>query len=96
MHYAGSRHPTHSRAEVANDAPCEDLVARLIGVSGLQWQPAARRVQSARHEHSLSRPPSALGMVGLGMIFDETYRPFFERVPQKGFTTAGSATSTFR
>jgi predicted dehydrogenase len=32
----------------------------------------------------LSRRTLAAGMVGLGMIFDETYRPFFERVHAEG------------
>lgn len=31
-----------------------------------------------------TRPQLRAGMVGMGMIFDETYRPFFESVHQKG------------
>src|SRR5215475_8038566 len=29
---------------------------------------------------AMSRPCLRAGMIGMGMIFDETYRPFFERV----------------
>src|SRR4051794_40473369 len=32
----------------------------------------------------LSKHVLKAGMVGLGMIFDETYRPFFERVRAEG------------
>ena len=31
-----------------------------------------------------NRPSLRAGMVGMGMIFDETYRPFFERVHREG------------
>ena len=31
-----------------------------------------------------TRPSLRAGMVGMGMIFDETYRPFFERVHREG------------
>ncbi len=33
-----------------------------------------------------TQPPNKLraGMVGMGMIFDETYRPFFERAHHAG------------
>ena len=31
-----------------------------------------------------TRPSLRAGMVGMGMIFDETYRPFFERVHKEG------------
>ncbi len=33
---------------------------------------------------TLTRPSLRAGMVGMGMIFDETYRPFFERVHREG------------
>ncbi len=33
---------------------------------------------------SSQRPQLRAGMVGMGMIFDETYRPFFESVHQRG------------
>ena len=34
-------------------------------------------------------PTLRAGMVGLGMIFDETYRPFFERALARGASTSG-------
>ena len=33
---------------------------------------------------TLPRPQLRAGMVGMGMIFDDTYRPFFESVHAKG------------
>ena len=33
---------------------------------------------------TLARPTLRAGMVGMGMIFDETYRPFFERTHREG------------
>ncbi|MFM7923496.1 MAG: hypothetical protein ACKPJJ_25015 [Planctomycetaceae bacterium] len=30
------------------------------------------------------RPKMTAGMVGMGMIFDDTYRPFFEAVARQG------------
>ena len=33
---------------------------------------------------SMQRPQIRAGMVGMGMIFDDTYRPFFESVKSKG------------
>ena len=30
------------------------------------------------------------GMIGLGMIFDETYRPFFERAKRDGLFQRGT------
>ena len=33
---------------------------------------------------SSTRPALRAGMVGMGMIFDETYKPFFERVHREG------------
>jgi len=34
--------------------------------------------------NSTTRPTLRAGMVGMGMIFDETYRPFFERAHAEG------------
>src|SRR5262245_48540979 len=34
--------------------------------------------------NTASRPALRAGMVGMGMIFDETYRPFFERAHGAG------------
>src|SRR5438067_12849577 len=33
---------------------------------------------------NLERHPLRAGMVGLGMIFDDTYRPLFEQLHQRG------------
>jgi len=39
------------------------------------------------------RPQLRAGMVGMGMIFDETYRPFFESVHAKGSMIVASEIS---
>jgi hypothetical protein len=36
-----------------------------------------------------NRPQIRAGMVGMGMIFDDTYRPFFENVKSKGSLRSG-------
>src|SRR5258708_2635989 len=37
-----------------------------------------------KSDPNLSRHSLHAGMVGMGMIFDDTYRPFFERVHAEG------------
>ena len=43
----------------------------------------------------VSSPTLRAGMIGMGMIFDETYRPFFERAHREG-VKAGIHCSTAR
>lgn len=51
---------------------------------GVQWKIAFGRATLARMNTHPPRTPLRAGMIGMGMIFDETYRPFFERAHRTG------------
>ena len=44
---------------------------------------------NCRNENSAPNHTLRAGMVGMGMIFDETYRPFFEAAQQHGIHDRG-------